>query len=172
MTSPQFGRGSTQPMLPHFEHFRCASCRAIAIAEGRPASRPTNANSARACHHQAGRRNRQEQLRAATGGGRGYVEERPTVRSDYVRFAPDSVAKVPKGAAAKFFAKERNKRQSPINAASNPLLESPVSLAHGGVAPHIIFRSPRLRLGEFKSHPAKRLLQHYPRRTDIADGAC
>jgi hypothetical protein len=50
---------------------------------------------------------------------------------------------------------------SPINAASNPLPESPVSLTHGGVIPHITFRSPRLRLGELESHPAKRLLQQY-----------
>jgi hypothetical protein len=39
--------------------------------------------------------------------------------------------------------------------ASNPLPESPVSLTHGGVVPHIIIRSSRLRLGEFESHAAK-----------------
>jgi hypothetical protein len=50
-------------------------------------------------------------------------------------------------------------RQS-TNAASNPLPESPVSLARGGVVPHIIIRSPRLRLGEFEAHVLKRLLQH------------
>ena len=37
---------------------------------------------------------------------------------------------------------------------------SPVSLAPGGVVPHIIIRSPRLRLGEFEAHVLKRLLQH------------
>jgi hypothetical protein len=56
-------------------------------------------------------------------------------------------------------AKGRNNRQSRINAASNPLPESPVSLSHGGVVPHIIIQSLRLRLGEFESHAAKRLLQ-------------
>jgi hypothetical protein len=34
--------------------------------------------------------------------------------------------------------KERNKRQSPINRASNALPESPVSLALGDVVPHIM----------------------------------
>jgi hypothetical protein len=48
------------------------------------------------------------------------------------------------------------------------LPESPVSLAHGGVAPHIIVRSSRLRLAEFESHAAKkRLLQHYSPVADI-----
>jgi hypothetical protein len=40
-------------------------------------------------------------------------------------------------------------------------------LAHGGVVSHIIFQSPRLRLGEFESHPAKRLLQQYLPHPDI-----
>jgi hypothetical protein len=60
------------------------------------------------------------------------------------------------------FREKQNKRQSPINAASNPLPESPVRLARGGVVPHIILRSSRLRLGEFEAHAAKRLLQRYP----------
>src|ERR1700704_5609606 len=60
-----------------------------------------------------------------------------------------------------FSAERRNKQPAPINAASNPLAESPVSLAHGGVVPHIIIRSSRLRLGEFESPAEKRLLQHY-----------
>jgi hypothetical protein len=55
----------------------------------------------------------------------------------------------------------------PINAALNPLPESPVSLADGGVVPHMIIRSSPLRLGEFGSHAAKRLLQHYRREADI-----
>jgi hypothetical protein len=58
-----------------------------------------------------------------------------------------------------FFAKGRNKRQSPINAAS----ESPASFARGGAVPHTITRSSGLRLGEFESHAAKRVLQHYQR---------
>jgi hypothetical protein len=37
-----------------------------------------------------------------------------------------------------------------------------VSLSHGGVVPHIIIQSSRLRLGEFESHAAKRLLQQNP----------
>jgi hypothetical protein len=78
----------------------------------------------------------------------------------------DSVAKVPNGAAANFPPKSENKRQLPINAASNPVLESSVSLAHGGVVPHIIFQSPRLRPGEFESRPAKRLLQEYRRKAE------
>ena len=50
----------------------------------------------------------------------------------------DSVAKLPN--AGRLISAERgNKRQSLINAASNPLPESHVSLAHGGVVPHIIF---------------------------------
>src|SRR5216683_420805 len=53
--------------------------------------------------------------------------------------------------------------------ASNPLPESPVSLTHGGVVPHIIIRSSRLRLGEFESHAAKRLLQHYLPKANLAE---
>jgi hypothetical protein len=55
----------------------------------------------------------------------------------------------------------RNERRSQINAASNALPESLVSLARGGVAPHIIIRSPRVRPAEFESCAAERLLQHY-----------
>src|ERR1700704_6192283 len=62
--------------------------------------------------------------------------------------------------SGQFLAKERNERQSPINTASNPLRESPVSLARGDLSPHIIIQSPRLRGGEFESHLQKRLLQH------------
>src|ERR1700704_666772 len=63
--------------------------------------------------------------------------------------------------SGQFLAKERNERQSPINTASNPLRESPVSLARGDLSPHIIIQSPRLRGGEFESHLQKRLLQQY-----------
>jgi hypothetical protein len=35
-----------------------------------------------------------------------------------------------------------------------------VSLTHDDVVPHIIIQSSRLRLGEFETHPAKRVLQH------------
>src|SRR4030088_3121664 len=63
--------------------------------------------------------------------------------------------------SGQFLAKEPNNRKSPINTASNPLRESPVSLARGDLSPHIIIQSPRLRGGEFESHLQKRLLQHY-----------
>src|SRR5258705_1259014 len=55
----------------------------------------------------------------------------------------------------------RNKRQSPLDRAANPLPESPVSLACGDVVPPIVVQSPRPSLGEFETHAAKRLLQHY-----------
>ena len=45
--------------------------------------------------------------------------------------------------------------------------ESPVSLVHGGVVPHIIFQSPRLQLEEFESQPSKRLLQQYLHISDM-----
>jgi hypothetical protein len=66
-------------------------------------------------------------------------------------------------AHGEFYAKGQSKRELPINAASKPFPESPVSLPHGGEVPHIIFRYSRLRLGNLESHAAKRLLQHYRR---------
>jgi hypothetical protein len=44
----------------------------------------------------------------------------------------------------------------------------PVSLAHGGVVPHIVIRSWRLRLGKIVSHAPKRLLQHYLPEVEVA----
>ena len=41
--------------------------------------------------------------------------------------------------SGQFLAKERNERQSPINTASNPLRESPVSLARGDLSPTSLF---------------------------------
>jgi hypothetical protein len=35
------------------------------------------------------------------------------------------------------------------------------------VVPHIVVQSPRPRLGEFETHAAKRLLQHYRHKTDM-----
>jgi hypothetical protein len=67
----------------------------------------------------------------------------------------DSVAKIPKGAAANFPPKNEKERQSPINRASNPLPESPVSLAHGDVVPHIIIRSSRLGPENLSPMPKK-----------------
>jgi hypothetical protein len=46
--------------------------------------------------------------------------------------------------------------------ASNALPESPVSFALGDVVPHIIIQSLHLRVGEFESHLAKRVLQQNP----------
>ena len=84
-----------------------------------------------------------------------------TSRHFQVCFCSDSVAKLPKCRATNFPRKDETSDNRRSNAASNPLPESPVSLTHGGVVPHIIIRSSRLRLGEFESHAAKRLLQHY-----------
>ena len=36
-----------------------------------------------------------------------------------------------------------------------------MSLARCDVAPHVVIQSSHLRLGEFESHAAKRLLQQY-----------
>jgi hypothetical protein len=45
--------------------------------------------------------------------------------------------------------------RSPINAALNPLSESPVSLALDGAVPYVIIRSSHLWLREFEPHAAK-----------------
>jgi hypothetical protein len=42
-----------------------------------------------------------------------------------------------------------------------------VSLALGDVVPHIIIQSLHLRVREFESHLAKRLLQQYPPAMDM-----
>jgi hypothetical protein len=81
------------------------------------------------------------------------------------------MCKSPKSRSCKTPAKERNKRQSPLDRAAKPLPESPVSLACGDVVPHIVVQSPRPRLGEFETHPAKRLLQHYLPTRDSCTGA-
>jgi hypothetical protein len=65
------------------------------------------------------------------------------------------VLQSPKKSCGGISAEGRNKRQSPSNATSNPLAESPVSLAHGGVVAHTIIRSSRLRIGEFEFMPQK-----------------
>src|SRR6201998_2501254 len=68
--------------------------------------------------------------------------------------------KSPKRRSRQFLAEKRNKRQSPVDRASNPIPESPTSLARCGVVPHVVIQSSHLRLGEFESHAAKGLLQH------------
>ena len=90
-----------------------------------------------------------------------FWREADTRRNDKVRKVPIVLQKSKKALCDQFSAKGRNKRQSPINATSNPSPKSPVSLSYGDVVPHIIIRSSRLRHGEFESHAAKRLLQHY-----------
>jgi hypothetical protein len=54
--------------------------------------------------------------------------------------------------------------------ASNALAESSVSLALGDVVPHIIIQSLHLRVREFESHLAKRLLQQYVPTTEVRNG--
>jgi hypothetical protein len=44
---------------------------------------------------------------------------------------------------------------------SSPPPESLVSFAHAGVVPHIVFKSPRLQLGELESPAAKRYLRQF-----------
>src|SRR5258705_5695206 len=69
--------------------------------------------------------------------------------------------KSPKRWSGHFSAEKRNKRQSSVDGASNPMLESPMSSACCDVVPHVIIQSSHVRLGEFESHAAKRLLQQY-----------
>jgi hypothetical protein len=71
-----------------------------------------------------------------------------------VRFVPIVLQKSQK-TQRHIFRQGRDKQKFPINASSNPLPESPVSLSHGRVVPHVIIRSSHLWLGEFESHAAK-----------------
>jgi hypothetical protein len=66
------------------------------------------------------------------------------------QLSADSVAKLAKCRATDFPRKKPKQAMIADQCASNPLPESPVSLTHGGVVPHIIIRSSRLRLGEFE----------------------
>jgi hypothetical protein len=75
--------------------------------------------------------------------------------------------KTPKIACGDFSAKRATRRQSPVDRASNPILESPMSLARCDVVPHVVIQSSHLRLGEFESHAAKRLLQQYRPAADV-----
>jgi hypothetical protein len=78
-----------------------------------------------------------------------------------VNFAFDTVAKLRKCRATNF---PRKDKQATIadQCSLNPVTEIACELAHGGVVPHIIVRSSRLRFGKFATHAAKRLLQQYP----------
>jgi hypothetical protein len=55
----------------------------------------------------------------------------------------------------------------PINGASNAPPESPVSFAPGDVVPHVVIQSLHLRVVEFESHLAKRLLQQHRHFSDL-----
>ena len=74
--------------------------------------------------------------------------------------------KSPKWRSGHFPAEKQKKRQSAVDRASNLIPESIMRLARCGVVPHVVIQSSHLRLGEFESHAAKRLLQQYlPKRT-------
>jgi hypothetical protein len=88
----------------------------------------------------------------AYGAKRTFVK---TATSAKCRF----VAKVPKGTAANFPPKNETKRQSPINAGSDPLSESPVSLAHDGAIPTLLFDRRTYGSENLSPHVAKILLQ-------------
>jgi len=64
-----------------------------------------------------------------------------------------------------FFAKTRNRKQSPIRIDAVALSKSPVNLTLGDEVPHIFTRKPHLRPLEFLILGAKRLLQHNRRRS-------
>src|SRR5271156_3535605 len=60
-----------------------------------------------------------------------------------------------------FSAKQKNKRQSSIDVASNAPPKPSVSSSQNEVVPHINIRSLSLRPGKFVIGEIKRLLQHY-----------
>jgi hypothetical protein len=65
--------------------------------------------------------------------------------------------------AQRLIFRQRTKQATIVDQwASNALPESPVSLALGDVVPHSIIQLLHLRVGEFESHLAKRLLQQNP----------
>ena len=66
-----------------------------------------------------------------------------------------------------FFAKTRNRKQSPIRIDAVALSKSPVNLTLGNEVPHIFTRKPHLRPLEFLILGAKRLLQHNRSEADI-----
>jgi hypothetical protein len=64
--------------------------------------------------------------------------------------------------------KRRNKRRSPIDLVSSLSPKLPVNFSQHDVVPHMITRSPRLRLAKFVLSDTKRLLQHNLPRGEIA----
>jgi hypothetical protein len=66
-----------------------------------------------------------------------------------------------------FFAKTRNRKQSPIRIDAVALSKSLVNLTLGDEVPHIFTRKPHLRPLEFLILGAKRLLQHNPPKADV-----
>jgi hypothetical protein len=85
-------------------------------------------------------------------------------RLRHVRFVPIVLQKSQK---PQLLNSRQRTKQATISA--NPLPESPVSFACGDVVPHIVVQSPRPCLGEFETHAAKRLLQHYLPIAEVAD---
>jgi hypothetical protein len=68
----------------------------------------------------------------------------PSATSEKCRYC----CKSPERLGGHYPAEKRKKRQSPVDIASNPIPESPISLARD-VVPHIVNQSSHLRLGEF-----------------------
>ena len=62
----------------------------------------------------------------------------------------------------------RRRKQSPIRTTSVALPKSPVSLAWGDEVPYLLTRKSRLQAAEFLITSAKRLLQHYRGKADLA----
>jgi hypothetical protein len=79
----------------------------------------------------------------------------------------DSVAKVPKGTAADFPPRKPKRANIADSCSLNRIARIICEFGAWWGASHIIVRSSRLRLAEFESHAAKRLLQHYWRKADL-----
>src|SRR5512133_3465745 len=77
-------------------------------------------------------------------------------------------SKTPKMPCVQFPANRLNEPKSQIDIASRPLPKSPVSSSQYDVVPQMIIRSPNVRPGEFAIGDAKRLLQQYRHKADIA----
>src|SRR6266516_7911691 len=76
--------------------------------------------------------------------------------------------KTPKLPGDKILAIRRTNRRPPIYAASVTLPSSPASSSSGNEVPHIFTRKSRLQPGEFLISSAKRLLQQYRHKADLA----
>src|SRR4029453_6029841 len=76
--------------------------------------------------------------------------------------------KSPKLPGDNFLAVRRSDRRPPIYVVSITLPRSPVSLSSGDEVPHIFTRKSPLQPGEFLITSAKRLLQQYRHKADLA----